>query len=234
MQDLPKISYSDIDKARIQVDAGDILKLLGDQQGMIGAHTEKLVDKYITECLRISSPAGALVLTEALDSSSPEDIHIEGVRFNSGKIIPKMLRNSQNYAFFLVTAGPEPETLARSLMTEGNYLDGYIMDLLASALVDSAADLIQEQVRNLAEQKSMRITNRYSPGYCSWNVDEQQKLFKLFPESCCGISLSESSLMNPVKSISGIIGMGAEVAFRDYTCEICSMLHCQFRKVENQ
>ena len=234
MRDLPKISYSDIDKARIQVDAGDILRLLGDQQGMIGAHTEELVDKYITECLRISSPAGAFVLTEAFDSLSPEEIRILGVRFNSGKIIPKMLRNSQNYAFFLVTAGPELENLARSLMTEGDYLDGYIVDLLASELVDSAADQIQEQVRNLAEQRSMQITNRYSPGYCSWNVDEQQKLFSLFPEGCCGISLSESSLMNPVKSISGIIGLGAEVAFRDYTCEICSMIHCQFRKVGDQ
>ncbi|MCK5694244.1 MAG: methionine synthase, partial [Bacteroidales bacterium] len=93
---------------------------------------------------------------------------------------------------------------------------------------------IQEQVRNLAKELGLHITNRYSPGYCSWNVEEQQKLFSLFPKGTCGISLSESSLMSPVKSISGIIGIGAEVKYREYTCEICPMLNCQFRKVGNQ
>jgi len=134
----------------------------------------------------------------------------------------------------MVTAGPEPETLARSLITEGNYLEGYIVDLVASAFVDSAADQLQEQLRNQALSEGNQITNRYSPGYCGWNVEEQQKLFSLFPEGCCGISLSDSSLMNPVKSVSGIIGIGAEVRYRDYTCELCSMKDCHFRRVRDQ
>ena len=234
MQELLKTHNSIIDKSLIQVDPGALLKLLGEQEGMIDVHTTGLVEKYITECLRISSPEGAFVMTEALQSSSDDKITVPGLVFDSGKIIPKMLRHSAYYVFFVVTAGPEPENLARTLMAEGNYLEGYVVDLIASALVDSVADQIQEQVRKIAKEGGMSITNRYSPGYCSWNVDEQQKLFSLLPDGCCGVSLSESSLMNPVKSISGIIGMGAEVAFRDYTCEICSMLHCQFRKVGTQ
>jgi len=234
MQELLKTQNAIIDKSQIQVDPEALLKLLGEQEGMIDVHTSRLVDKYITECLRISSPEGAFVMTEALQSSSDDKITVPGLVFDSGKIIPKMLRHSAYYVFFVVTAGPEPEDLARTLMAEGNYLEGYIADLVASAMVDSAADQIQEQVRKIAIEGGMSITNRYSPGYCSWKVEEQQKLFSLLPEGCCGISLSESSLMSPVKSISGIIGMGAEVSYRDYTCEICSMLHCQFRRVGNQ
>jgi len=229
-----QLEYPNIDKTRIKIDPGALLKLLGEQEGMIDAHTTGLLEKYITECLRISAPSGAFVLLEALDSASTEEITIPGLVFDSGKIIPKMLRHSETYVFFLVTAGPKPEELARSLIAEGNYLEGYIVDLVASALVDSSADQIQEQIRKIAKEGGMSITNRYSPGYCSWNVEEQQKLFSLFPEECCGISLSESSLMNPVKSISGIIGVGSQVKYRDYTCEICSMLHCQFRTVGNQ
>jgi len=234
MRELLKTHDSFIDKSQIRVDPGALLKLLGEQDGMIDVHTTGLVEKYITECLRISSTEGAFVLTEALLSSSDEEITVPGLVFDSGKIIPKMLRHSAYYVFFVVTAGPEPEALARNLMAEGNYLEGYIVDLVASALVDSAADQIQEQIRKIAKEGGMSITNRYSPGYCSWKVEEQQKLFSLFPEGSCGISLSESSLMNPVKSISGIIGMGAGVSYRDYTCEICSMVHCQFRKVGDQ
>lgn len=223
-----------IDKSLICIDPGALLRLLGKQEGMIDVHTTGLVEKYISECLRISSPAGAFVLAETLHSSSVEELAIPGLVFDSGKIIHKMLRHSEKYALFMVTAGAEAENLARSLITEGNYLEGYIVDLVASALVDSAADQVQEQVRMLAKDLGLLITNRYSPGYCSWDVAEQQKLFSLFPEDCCGISLSESSLMNPVKSISGIIGIGADVKFSEYTCEICPMLNCQFRKVANQ
>lgn len=234
MQELLKTHHAIIDKSLIRLEPGALLKLLGEQEGMIDVHTTGLVETYIAECLRISSPEGAFVLTETLQASSDDQIAVPGLVFDSGKIIPKMLRFSAYYVFFVVTAGPEPEDLARTLMAEGNYLEGYIVDLIASAMVDSAADQIQEQIRKSAKEEGMRITNRYSPGYCSWNVLEQQKLFSLFPEACCGISLSESSLMNPVKSISGIIGMGTEVSYRDYTCEICSMLHCQFRKVGDQ
>ena len=234
MRELLPFQHIKIKKSQIEVISGDIQKLLGEQQGVIDEHASGLVEAYIAECLRISSPAGAFVLTEALEASSPEALLIQGVSFDTGKIIPKMLRNSHSYAFLMVTAGPEPENLARSLMTEGNYLEGYIVDLVASAFVDSAADQLQEQLRSQALSDGMQITNRYSPGYCGWAVEEQQKLFSLFPEDCCGISLSDSSLMNPVKSISGIIGIGAEVRYRDYTCELCSMKDCHFRRVRDQ
>lgn len=234
MRELLKTYDTFIDLSLIRIDPGEMLRLLGEQEGMIDVHTTGLVEKYITECLRISSPAGAFVLTEALESSSVEELAIPGLVFDSGKIIHKMLQHSEKYALFVVTAGSEAAYLARSLIAEGNYLDGYIVDLLASALVDSAADQIQEQVRNMAKELGLHITNRYSPGYCSWNVEEQQKLFSLFPKGTCGISLSESSLMSPVKSISGIIGIGAKVKYKEYTCEICPMPNCQFRKVGNQ
>ncbi|MCK7538940.1 MAG: hypothetical protein MZV63_52410 [Marinilabiliales bacterium] len=47
------------------------------------------------------------------------------------------------------------------------------------------------------------ITNRFSPGYCGWDVAEQHKLFSFFKDNFCGITLTESALMNPVKSVSG-------------------------------
>lgn len=223
-----------IDKSGIRVEPGDIYKLLGDQQSPVDDHTSEMVNHYITECLELSSLAGAFVLADAGQTKSAHEIALGGIRFHTGKIISKMLQNATSYALFLVTTGPEPENLARKLLEKGEYLEAYITDLVASSLVESVADQLQEQVRSLAVSRGMLITNRYSPGYCSWNVEEQQKLFTLFPEGSCGISLSTSSLMSPVKSASGIIGMGREVTFQDYTCEICLMKNCQFRKKKDQ
>ena len=222
-----------IDQSLIHVDPGTIIKLLGEQEDHVDSHTLELVNIQIDMCRNISSPAGTFEVIEAEELSSVDEIALGGIRFNTGKIISKMLQNATSYAFFLVTAGPEPENLAKQLLEKGDYLEGYITDLVASGLVESVADQVQEQVRSLAASRGMLITNRYSPGYCSWNVDEQQKLFAFFPEGSCGISLSTSSLMNPVKSASGIIGLGREVTYQDYTCEICPMKNCVFRKLKN-
>jgi len=219
-----------VEKTGIRIDAGALLRILGEQPGMTDAHTSRLVEQYIRECIQISSPAAAFIVVEAAGSGSRERLAIKGKVFNTGKIVQKMLRNAGYYAFFLVTAGPEPETLARSLMNSGNYLEGYLADLAASALVESVTDQLEDQVRKLAAGHGLKITNRYSPGYCSWDVSEQNKLFDLFPEGCCGISLLESSLMHPVKSVSGIIGLGEEVVYHDYPCKPCPMKNCLYRK----
>jgi len=231
MQQLLETYYPGISKTKILIEPMDILQLLGNQKGSGDPHTTRLVDQYIAECLQASTPAGAYVVAGKVETGSSHQIAVQGFTFHSGKIIGKMLRNSESYAFFMVTVGPGPEQLVRTLMEKGNYLEAYITDLVASVMVEAVAGIVQEEIRNLAGRREMKITNRYSPGYCLWELPEQHKLFSLFPEKCCGISLSDSSLMNPVKSATGIIGIGTRVEYREYTCEICTMKNCQFRKV---
>jgi hypothetical protein len=60
-------------------------------------------------------------------------------------------------------------------------------------------------------------------------VADQHKLFSFFPENCCGVSLTESALMHPIKSVSGIIGLGKEVRYREYTCNLCGLAECFYR-----
>jgi hypothetical protein len=234
MQEVATIKYVSIDKGQLRIDPLEILRLLGEQEAAKDEHTLNLVEKYTGESMLTCSPHGAFVLKKAHRAQSAGSIQIHETGFQTGKIIEKMLKQAEYYALFIVTVGPEVESMARSLINEGHYLEGYIVDLAASAMVDQATDQLQEQVKGLAQEQGMRITNRYSPGYCSWDVKEQQKLFDLFPEDCCGISLSSSSLMHPIKSISGIIGLGSEVKYQKYTCEICSMKNCQFRRSGDQ
>ena len=224
----------EIERSQVHVNPEDILRLLGGQEGSVDAHAAALVDQYIEECKKIMEPSAGYVLLEAAKPESPEEIVIGGIHFQTGKIIHNMLKQSETYALFLVTIGPEPEELARDLLAKGEFLDGYITDLVASFLVELVADQVHEAIREVAVARNIKVTNRYSPGYCSWDVAEQQKLFSLFHENSCGISLSDSSLMNLVKSISGIIGIGPDVKFNECTCEICPMKTCHFFKAMNQ
>ena len=224
-----QVFTQDIKESEVRVDREEILRLLGEQEGAADPHSKSTVERCIEECRAVMKPEAAYVMIEAGTPASSEELAAGELRFHSGKIVHRMLKQSETYAAFIVTVGPGPENLARELLEKGDYLEGYIIDLVASALVDSVADAVHQKIRFEAEASQMKVTNRYSPGYCSWDVAEQQKLFSLFPADCCGISLSESSLMHPVKSISGLIGIGTQVKFNDYTCEICPMKECAFR-----
>jgi hypothetical protein len=61
---------------------------------------------------------------------------------------------------------------------------------------------------------------------------EQNKLFSFLPEGFCGVTLSESALMIPLKSISGVIGIGKEVMFNQYSCSDCNDANCIYRKIK--
>ena len=219
-----------IDRNQISINAKDLLSILGNSGGEMDQHTMELIEKYIVECKEIMTPMGGYVLFEADRLELKEEVEIDGMLFHIGKILKRMLRSSERYALFAVTAGPEPETLSKSLMDSNQFLEGYIVDLIGSGIVDSVASQLHQHIKNHAEDYGKKTTNRYSPGYCSWDVAEQQKLFSLLPDGCCGITLTESSLMFPIKSVSGIIGIGASVKYEDYTCEICPMKNCLFRK----
>jgi hypothetical protein len=156
-------------------------------------------------------------------------MQINGIEFGIGKIVRGQLRRSESAAIFLCTAGQVGER-AKILIHEKDFLKGYIFDIAGSEIVEAATDLMQEHLRNKMAASGMAITNRFSPGYCGWHVSEQHKLFSLIPDNYCGIKLNDSALMEPVKSVSGVIGIGAGVKFKPYTCNFCDMKDCIYRK----
>ncbi len=149
--------------------------------------------------------------------------------FTTEKIVTRQLKGSESAAWFLCTAGEEISGYTRRLIDEGDFMKGYVVDVMANVVVEAAMDRIQSSLEAAMEKSGHKITNRYSPGYCNWDIAEQKKLFSLFPENYLNITLSESCLMIPVKSVSGIIGIGKDVIFNNYTCHFCSDKACLYR-----
>jgi hypothetical protein len=54
---------------------------------------------------------------------------------------------------------------------------------------------------------------RFSPGYCGWDLTAQRGLFEALQPAEIGITLSESCLMRPLKSISGVFIAGEKGIF---------------------
>lgn len=147
-------------------------------------------------------------------------------KFNSKKIVTQALGGSDCLYVFVVSIGAEAEKLVKKFMAAADYLRGYCADIIASAYTESCAAWVEKIVRDGAAAAGEECTMRYSPGYCGWDVVEQKKLFSLLPDASCGVQLTESALMLPLKSISGIIGTGKNVIRDGYQCGICGMNDC--------
>lgn len=150
--------------------------------------------------------------------------------FDMGKIILHQLKGSEAYALFIATAGTEYESYLQRLKNEGDMVRVYIADALGSVIAEKTADMLETCLQVSINKLGWHHTNRFSPGYCGWHVSQQQLLFPLFQGHTCGVRLTESSLMLPIKSVSGIIGLGKEVRRLDYTCGLCNFEKCYKRK----
>lgn len=156
-------------------------------------------------------------------------LRIENKIFNIHKIIFGQMKKAVSAALFICTAGEVTGARSRSLMQSGDLLKGYICDLIGSIMVESAADMMQKELKERMAAEGSNITNRFSPGYCGWNVSEQHILFSFFPDNFCRITLTSSALMSPVKSVSGIIGIGSAVRYAPYQCRLCDDKNCLYR-----
>lgn len=193
-------------------------------------------DSYLEEALGLASQltdiraAIRIFETIGLDPSKGR-IEVDGKAFPVGKTIGHELKGSEKLLFFVCTAGPSIGEMSAALLKGEDPAKGYVFDQVGSYLAEAAGDRMQQMVQNELLLPGERITNRYSPGYCHWDVAGQHQLFALFPPAPAGVTLTPSALMQPVKSISGVIGIGQSVGYRDYPCALCRSVDCIYRKI---
>lgn len=217
----------------LKLTSDSIETVLGYKEGEDRELVSGLIEEIFAEAEDISNiKAQYIVFDDVHFEPASRLMKIEDKSFGIDKIIYGQVRKSESIAIFLSTAGAEIGIRSRKAMQEMDLLRGYIYDVIGSEIVEAAADLMQEDLKMTMLESGYKITNRYSPGYCGWSVAEQHDLFSLIPQNFCGIQLTPSALMDPVKSASGIIGIGRDVKYNPYTCRMCSQDDCVYRRLK--
>ncbi len=85
--------------------------------------------------------------------------------------------------------------------------DALIVQAIGAAMIEDWMDAVEEEIRlELSAGESLRP--RYSPGYGDFPLSSQRELLALLDSSRrAGISLTDSLLMVPSKSVSAVIGV---------------------------
>ncbi|MBN2861650.1 MAG: hypothetical protein JXN62_00720 [Bacteroidales bacterium] len=214
----------------LKLQAHQIGNILGYKYEETDEIVSQLILEVFNECETLAGiKAEYRIFHDIILDKELKTIQVEGLIFNIGKIIFDHIGNSDAVAFFLCTAGKETDESSKKYIKKGDLLRGYIFDVVGSGIAEAAAGIVQDQLEKEMQADAGNITNRFSPGYCGWDVAEQHKFFQLMQDNSCGIHLTPSAVMHPVKSVSGIIGSGKNVKKLPYTCSLCNLKDCNYR-----
>jgi hypothetical protein len=151
-------------------------------------------------------------------------IEVTGVTFTS-PVLSKNLEQANKVFPYIITVGPE---LERAAGAQGDLLKQYYLEEMANIALEQAAEWLSSQIE---ERHGLPPLSNMSPGSLEdWPITEQAKLFSLFgdTERLVGVRLTDSMLMIPRKSISGIL-FPSEEGF--VACQLCDRANCPGRKV---
>ena len=219
----------------LEIVKNDIQELMGFEDETIPEPFPELIEQALNEAPSICNIKGGYKVFSSIElNTEKQTIRIEEYEFSPSNIVITQFKNAKLFGLFICTAGSEISEYAKRLSSGGDPLLSYVFDVIGSLTVEKATDKIQKSLEEEYQQLGMSISDRFSPGYCEWNVSEQQRLFALMPQNFCGVTLSESSLMSPIKSVSGIIAIGNGLKQKGYQCNWCNEKNCIYGKIKRQ
>lgn len=204
------------------IDAATIYSVMGYGTSLPDPQTAAVVDELLPQALEVAAPRYVSRIVEARQLGKTT-ILMDDVEFKVGGIIGSYLAGMTEACVFVATAGMEYDRWLQSIKARGDILYEYVADSIGSVIAEENVDRLASE---LDRNAGMRHSLPYSPGYCAWDVAEQRKLFSILPEDRCGVALTESCLMHPVKSVSGFFALGEELVPQPYRCELCTNRNC--------
>ena len=159
----------------------------------------------------------------------------ETVRFGSltvkSKSLGKNLRGCDKIVLFGATLGIGVDQLL-SRTSKTDMAKTVVLQACAAALLEEYCDECQERIRQEMESEGRYLRPRFSPGYGDFPIECQRDLVRMLDcAKSIGLTLTESCMMAPSKSVTAVIGAGrAAVRCHRQGCESCEKLDCIYRR----
>lgn len=164
-----------------------------------------------------------------------------------GDSIGRHLRDCCKVIVMSATVGEAIEDQVTKCFEEGRYSFSVLLDAAATTAVEQVADAMEKTIQNEVKRQGFAMKWRFSPGYGDWPIQQQPDILRLAQGADIGISLTESLMLMPRKSITAVIGLyypavnpdcrlpgtasGTDRPFeKKHNCRLCDKLDCPARR----
>jgi cobalamin-dependent methionine synthase I len=192
----------------INIDTRQILNQIGYEADYEpSARIKSLVDDYIENYHNLVESTYSYTFRN-IESVDGDRVYLSDSVILESKVISSLCKKCNKLAIFILTIGSHLEEMVDYLSENGLVVQATVLDAIGSGAAEQMAGLMEDRIRNVTMMHDQRISRRFSPGYCDWNVNQQEMIFKILNDDTAGVSLTDECLMIPRKSVSGIIGIG--------------------------
>ena len=237
----------------MEINRREIYRYLGIKPNMEpDAATEQLAEECIRELaekcrprayarwfpLRVCSASGAVETVDigaagagkAQDASDSLLLDFSCFQVRSRSLL-RNLQDCSEVILFAATIGEGADLLARKY-GRINVAKAVVMQAAAAAMIEAFCDEENEKLRAEAAEKGLYLRPRFSPGYGDFSLNHQRDFARVLEmQKTVGITLTESLLMLPSKSVTAVIGVSKQDARCVLSgCESCRNAGCTFRR----
>ena len=132
---------------------------------------------------------------------------------------------------FAATLGLQADMMIRRLSAL-NMARGTVAHSVANALIEDYCDEIQAQIAEKEAATGLFLKPRYSPGYGDFALQSQKEIFaRLECAKRIGLTLTDTMLMVPFKSVTAVIGVTDTPTCTYKKCRGCANTDCEFREI---
>ena len=178
----------------------------------------------LIEAIRPHMKPKALYRESYVEDRREDSVTIDHVTFSS-RVLRANLDKVERVFPFIATCGKEIDELD---LASGDFLKQFWIDTIKTIALGFSRRYLDEHINR---RYALSKTSRMSPGsgdVDTWPIEQQRGLFSLFGNvfELIGVELTDSFLMIPNKSVSGI-RFPTEVDFR--SCQVCHRENCPSR-----
>jgi len=141
-------------------------------------------------------------------------------------VLRKNLDQVERVFPFVITIGNK---FGENLDTCDDILDKFFLDTIGNVALTQVRKALND---HLKQKYALEKTAFMAPGSLpNWPIEQQKPLFDLFGDvqAAIGVKLTDSLLMLPAKSVSGIY-FPTETSF--FSCQLCPRKRCDSRKAK--
>lgn len=169
------------------------------------------VEGYVADALPLLQLKGsALRLPIEIEKSMLISLP-EGNAFASRKLA-RFLKDAREIILMGATAGTAIMEAIQADMGGINATRGVVLDATASEVVDAALDWIMGYFRQSLRREGKTLSNsRFSAGYGDFALENQRLIYRLLQMDRLNVTITESCLLVPEKSVTAITAIIASV-----------------------
>lgn len=188
-----------------------------------------VIRRIIKTAKQTIAPVAITKIFDCKISLDSAEIDINGRTFCCGNAIIEQIEHAKQVVCYLITLGDAFDNW-KEATNRNNAIEAYFIDIYGSLLVER---LLQTVRFFFIEQKKRRhqfVSPAFYPGNCGWHISDVQQIISLLSLQNNKVSITQSGMMRPVKSVCGLFAIGNTPFSQTNTCQLCTQKSCPFRK----